>query len=305
MPADKRTISFDKKRQEMLRYKPRIIRETRAEILRLLKLAELDIINTLQAAPSEWQAFHLPQLQQAIIRAMNEFATTASTETTRQASVAHQAGINLVDEPMASGGIQIKAVLPEVDTKQLNAMRLFMTDRIKDIGLTTANKINSQLGLVIIGAQSPGDAIAATKEALKVSRSRAITIVRTEIGRVFSDATQKRQEQAAEVVPGLKKQWRRSGKVHSRFHHDAADGQIVDVDKPFRLQPLKGPAVYLMHPRDPNAPAAETINCGCDSIPYMENWDVANKKKKPFTQDELARSRNKRELENSRKSASI
>ena len=39
--------------------------------------------------------------------------------------------------------------------------------------------------------------------------SRALTLIRTELGRAYSLAGQQRMEQAAEVLPGLRKQWRR------------------------------------------------------------------------------------------------
>jgi hypothetical protein len=45
--------------------------------------------------------------------------------------------------------------------------------------------------------------------------------------------------------------------------------------------------VELMHPRDPAAPAAETINCGCESLPYMESWKVVHPGRKPFSEQEL------------------
>lgn len=49
--------------------------------------------------------------------------------------------------------------------------------------------------------------------------------MRTELGRAFSAAAQERMEAASKIVPGLKKQWRRSGKLHPRIHHDLADGR--------------------------------------------------------------------------------
>ena len=73
-------------------------------------------------------------------------------------------------------------------------------------------------------------------------------------------------EQAAKVLPGLKKQWRRSGKLRSRIAHDAVDGQIRETGKPFSVG-----GASLMYPRDPAGPAAETINCGCQSLPWMES----------------------------------
>ena len=158
---------------------------------------------------------------------------------------------------------------------------------------TKARGIAGGLGLVTIGAQSPGDAIGTIADLVEGGRTRAITIVRTEVGRAFSVAADERMTQAAEILPGLKKQWRRSGKIHSRLHHDSIDGQIRDVDKPFTL----GNGVQIMFPRDPAAPVGETINCGCESQPYMESWDVKNPGRVPFTDRELQLSQTKRDLQ--------
>ncbi len=109
-------------------------------------------------------------------------------------------------------------------------------------------------------------------------RGRALTIVRTELGRAYSVAGQQRFDQAHEVLPGLQKQWRRSGKIHSRASHDRADGQVRDVDKPFDVA-----GVQLRFPRDPLAPAQETINCGCTSLLFMASWEVVTPGRLPFT----------------------
>ena len=109
--------------------------------------------------------------------------------------------------------------------------------------------------------------------------------------RAIAAATQARQEQAAKALPGLKKQWRPSGKIHSRPAHDAADGQVRAVDEPFLVN-----GVPLLYPRDPAAPAAETVNCGCASLPMMESWEVQVPGRRPFTAEELAASPAKRLL---------
>ncbi len=294
MPTDKqRDKSFNKKKNEILKQKTRMQKDAKTEIIRLLNLAQTDITNTLKLAPTDWQAYHLPQLKQSIAAALAEMETGVKADVLKRVNTANQLGLALVDEPLKAGGLNITAFLPDQDINQLNAMRAFMTDRIKDITITAANKINTQLGLVAIGAQSPIDAINTVQATLKVSRSRALGIVRTELGTVFSSATQQRMDDAKKILPGLKKKWRRSGKLHSRLHHDAADGQIVDTDKPFTLYSPSG-AVTLMYPRDPAAPVGERVHCGCDSHPYMERWDV--KKKKEFTREELDQSPGKRKL---------
>jgi hypothetical protein len=82
-------------------------------------------------------------------------------------------------------------------------------------------------------------------------------------------------------VPGLQKQWRRSGKLKPRLEHDLIDGQVRDVDKPFTVTPFGQAPVQLMFPRDPKAPAKQTINCGCDSLPYMASWTVKTPGRQP------------------------
>lgn len=165
-----------------------------------------------------------------------------------------------------------------------------MTDRISNIGVTVANRINSELGLAAIGAQTPSQAAGKIAGILETGgRTRALTIVRTELGRAFSVAGQARFEQAAEVLPGLKKQWRRSGKLHSRPDHDIADGQTQAVMDPFLVGGER-----LMFPRDPAASAKQTINCGCTSLPLMESWEVRLPGGQPFSPEELAASPAKR-----------
>ncbi|MDO8933473.1 MAG: phage minor head protein, partial [Rhodocyclaceae bacterium] len=200
----------------------------------------------------------------------------------------------LIDAPLLAAGFRIDGMVPLLDTRQLVAMRAFMTDRIKNIGLQAANKINTELGLVVLGAQPPGAAIMRVAAILgDISRARAITIVRTELSRVYGTASQQRLTQAAGVVDGLKKQWRRSGKVHSRITHDLADGQVVDADKPFKL----GNGMRLMFPHDPAAPAGETINCGCTALPWKADWEVATPGRRRYSELEMQGNPAKRDIQ--------
>ncbi|MEW6330233.1 MAG: phage minor head protein [Pseudomonadota bacterium] len=290
---DKRTAAFRKALNEILKQRTSIQRGTRDDIVRALKLALDRIKVTLTSQPSDYQAWSLPQLEQQIRQVLAEFRTSASQTIGSAASRSWEAGIASVDAPLAAGGAHIAAVLPLIDTRALSAMRTFMVGRIADISETAARKITSELGLVIIGAQTPSDAIAKIAAQLETGgRARATTIVRTELGRAFSTAAHERQSLAAEILPGMKKQWRRSGKIHSRLHHDAIDGQIQDVDKPFVL----GNGVKIMYPRDPAAPAAETINCGCESLPYMDSWDVQTPGRRAFSEREIALDKTKSDL---------
>ena len=63
-------------------------------------------------------------------------------------------------------------------------------------------------------------------------------------------------------------------------------GADACIDKPFDLPN----GVKLMFPRDPSGPVAETINCGCTSLPFMDSWEVAQPGRRPFSDDEIAAS---------------
>ncbi len=292
MTPREREKVFRRARLEVLKLRTQILSGTAGEITQFLKTALDDIHELLALQPTEYERWQLPQLKREIELTMSRFEAGAVSAAGTGMRDSWSAGQRLVDAPIEAGGIRISAVLPELDTRQLTAMRTFMVDRIGDISKTVARRIGGQLGLVIIGEQSPSDAIGSIADMIDGGRTRAMTIVRTEVGRAFSVAANERLEQAAEKLPKMKKQWRRSGKIHSRFHHDSIDGQIREVDEPFTL----GNGVRIMFPRDPAAPAGETINCGCESLPWMDEWEVENPGKVPFTDRELQQSETKRWL---------
>lgn len=270
MTNQEKKKAFDAAVKAGLKHKTRIQSDAHAEIVRLLKVAQAQIIVTLQNQPTDYQRWSLPDLQFEINRMLKEFGDAGANAIGSAAGESWQAGLDLVDKPLAA--TSIVAALPHLDAVQLNAMRAFMTDRIKDIGVQVANKINSELGLVVIGAQSPGDAISRVKDILgDPSKKRATTIVRTELGRVFSKASNDRMQQANEAGIPMQKQWLKSGKLHPRLNHNIAHGQTVPVNEPF-LIPAKvgGNAIRMMYPHDPAAPASETINCGCASVPKVD-----------------------------------
>ena len=97
----------------------------------------------------------------------------------------------------------------------------------------------------------------------------------TSLGEAYALAEQQRLVQSAERIPDLQKQWLRSGKIFSRWNHDAADGQVVPVAKPFVLPAHRGTGtVTMMHPHDPTAPAGEIINCGCTHRAWLARFGL-------------------------------
>lgn len=289
---DERNRRFDLERRVQAGRLTRIHQDTNAEVTRLLKEAHNQITAELAASPGDFDAFILPRVQQSIRRVLAEAGDDLSDLAGAGATKAWDVGVDMIDKPIEAGGVRIAGLLTEVDRSQLIAMRAFLTDRMKNVATEAANRINGELAQVLIGLQTSSEAAGKIAGLINEGgRARALTITHTEVGRAFSVAGQARLDQARERLPGLRKMWRRSGKLHSRIAHDVADGQIRKSDEPFDVG-----GEQLMFPRDPKASAKNTVRCGCVSLPHMADWEVSHPGRKPFTDDELAGDENKRRL---------
>lgn len=290
--------TFDAERKKQLKRFTDSVRRTNADIDDFLKKARLEIKIRLAEAPSDYQTWALTNVQKDIERVAEELKSELQSAGTAGFDAAINIGAAVVDEPLKSAfNYDLNASVQMASTEQIKAMRSFLTDRLADVGEQAKKKINEQLGLCLIGAQNPFQAAREIAAHLGTNgRSRARRIVNTELGRAFSVATQERLKQAQEAGLKIKKQWRRSGKIHSRLTHDLADGQVVDADKPFIVGGVK-----MMYPRDPTAPVSETINCGCVCLPYMDDWEVEHPADVPFTVEELNKSPEKRIVQDIRR----
>lgn len=277
----------------------RLQKDTLAEVVRLLKQAQQEIQDKLQGQPGDYQLWHLPQLNKAIEKTLLELAHDSGSTVADGQAQAYASGQQLIDAPVKALAIDLGAIVPKLSTHQLLAMQAFTIGKMKDVAMDAVNRIQSELGLTVIGSQDLETTLRRIQDILGgTSRKRATAIVRTELGRAYGVAAQARAEQAQAHVPGMKKQWRRSGKIHSRRNHDLTDGQIRPVDKPFILgtgaviDGQEGGGVRMMHPHDPKGPVSEVVNCGCVMLPYLDKWKeqglLENPGKKPFTPQEIA-----------------
>lgn len=300
-PAQQRA-AFDKAARAGARRRTALVRDTRAAVLDILKQAEQDVRLAISQQPEGTESWRLDALQKEVRRAMAEFADAAAPRAAAGQAAAAAAGEAMIEQPLAAIGARVDLAAPRISTRQLEAMRSFLTEKIRDVGTAAADKINTQLGLAIVGARSPFEVTRAVQKILgEDTRQRATVIVRTELARAFGVAAQASLADAAKQIPGLRKAWRRSGKVHSRWNHDLADGQTVAWDQPFVLNDGKTPGqkVELMFPVDPKGPPGETINCGCALLPVLpesEGLVPTTPRKRPFTAQEIALNPRKADL---------
>jgi len=290
--ADRRDEAFNQAVAELIRELKTLEAEATDDVRLVLEDAQEEILRRMAAGSSDWDLARLTRLRGEISEILGAAGVDLGERQADHLDSAFEAGQQLIDRPVERAiGLQLQARLNSPDKRQLMAMKTFMTDRMTGISGDVAMRINSQLGLVLTGVNTPSQAIDAIAPQIDGGRARAQTVVRTELGRAFSDAGQQRQVQASRVLPGLRKQWRRSGKIHSRLAHDLADGQIRKPDEPFMVAGLP-----IMYPRDPKAPAAQTVNCGCLSLPYMAKWEMSNPGQLPITPEEMANSEAKRRI---------
>lgn len=284
MTEEERRKKFERERRRQRNRKVEILQDVDDEIRGHLEEARDRINGRLGAGGSDFENFVLPSLKREIDQLLEETGEKMAASAAGAADRAFEAGADLIDKPIAAGGIEIAAVLPKLNRGQVMAIRSFLTGRMKDVTVQARRRINAEIGQVIIGTQTAHQATErVAKHLTKGGISRAQGIVRTEVGRAYSTATQQRMDQAVQKLPGLQKIWRRSGKINSRVAHDLADGQTRPVDKPFDVG-----GEQLMYPRDPKGSAKNTIRCGCDNLPHMAHWEMKHPKDQPFTDRERA-----------------
>jgi hypothetical protein len=273
MPRSKKEIAFERKINELIARSQRLEDAEVKKVIRLLADARKEVAATVAA--TEWQAWRLPQLKNAIERALQEFGGKYGVELRDAQRSFWDDGIDMVDLPLRQVGI--KAAIPAVDTTVLGIMQGYGADLVKGLAKDAALRINNEITMGLMGQKTPYEVMQAVGANLKDKSiftsiaARAETITRTEAGRVLEAASQARMERAAGVVPGLQKQWFHGQNVRKpRPSHLKAAGQVRDVDKPFDVGGEK-----LMYPRDPAGSAKNTINCSCYTVPYMASWEDA------------------------------
>ncbi|TXI17627.1 MAG: hypothetical protein E6Q67_13005 [Roseateles sp.] len=271
-----------------------------AELGRMIEQALLTVLGQLARAPSDYQQWVLPRLVEGLRRVGDELAVQLGTAAAGGLRQAWQLGERAVSLPlMAAAPFELQgsasAALGQVDLRQLRALQAVNTDRISGATAEMVQQINRQLGQVVLGVQSPFDAMQAVQTLMpEKTKAQVRGIVTSNLGTAFNTASWQALAAQAARDPEIRKQWRRSGKLHSRWNHDLADGQVQPVDQPFVLVSADGRSqVELMYPADPAAPVGEVIHCGCVALPWKAGWKMKRATIQAYSPAEIAARREK------------
>lgn len=239
-----------------------------ARVLGTLAELEAELGRTLEGQPSAFDAERIPEVLRELERQTVIWSRRAVEQSDAAMEAMWQAGLDLVGQPLAAAEIQIG--LPLLSTELLDEVSRYTADKIKGLGPRAISRIDDTLARMTLGGMTPYEAMLAVakdlgEDELRFVGFRSESVIRTEGGRLYSGAGFRRQQHAAKIVTGLKKQWIWSGK--SRATHSAVNGQIRDVNEPFDVGGER-----MMHPHDSSASAENVINCGCTSVPYKADW---------------------------------
>lgn len=244
-----------------------ILRRTRRLGRSLVDQIKRDI-----AGAEGWDAEHLTALKNAIDARIRTFDASLKGLANEETATGWGMGVSHVDDPITAA--EIRLGLPDLSTADLIVSQNMTADLVTGVSAEARKLITNAVSLSVIGKETPFEAMKKVDKIIGAKVDRGVTyraeqIVRTEVKRAQSIATQARLEQATQQLPTLQKQWLWSGKVHGRANHQAIDGQVKNVNEPFIIPGGPRGSYEAMSPRDPSLPASEIINCGCDVTPFV------------------------------------
>ena len=254
-----------------------------AQQLTALKDRVRGLLGGLDADGLRRQLNALLQTTRALSAQWEREATRAITAETASAV---EIGASLVDAPLAAANLSVFA--PDVTLPLMEVLEGFTADRVSNLSADMLGRLSAEMRLGALGAKAPYEVIESVADLLRADgqtargfgsiANRAEAIVRTELGRIHSMATQRRMEQALAQFPDLQKEWRHSGNIlNPRDGHRAYSGTRVPVREPFVVAPTRGaPRERLMFPRDPAASARSTVRCRCTAIPWRASWSESS-----------------------------
>lgn len=264
------------------------IERIRARIDQLPEDAVRDVLQELDAirrrvlaelAQAEgFEAHRMRQLTARIEDVVDRFGERYQSAIAPHQQEAIALGRAVAAEPLVASGLTYGVPLA-IPRRLVEAALDFSADLVGGLTDDARRRISQAIRLGAIEGKSPFEIMRAVAGSLEAPgafasiTARAEAITRTEVGRLQAIAAQATLEEAQRLVPDLKKQWKHSGAIDARVTHLAYDGTVREIEEFYELAPKPGtPREALLYPRDPRGSAANTVNCGCLSLPFKADW---------------------------------
>lgn len=250
--------------------------------LSLLEELHARVLSLIASRPDVGASDLLP-LKREIERLMGQFAVRLGATVMGYQQQAFDLSDELVDLQLTRAGISLGIV--GISDAVLRVAQAYVPSQITDITTTAASKIGREIQLAALGGRSYTEltkAIGANLDGPSVFGTLAVrteVITRTETAKVRALGYQQRGNQAAELLPGLKKVWRhapqmtgggKKGTYQPRPAHVALHGRTIAWEEQFSVNgyPANGP-------HDPNLPAKEVVNCKCRLVLDVSGTEYA------------------------------
>jgi hypothetical protein len=273
----KRERAYKKRLEQILDAMDNLTEDQIRVVQRQLEKAYKDVAS--RVATTEWQAYRLPQLREAVKRIVEEFTQFYGVTLDDGLKEAFNLGVDRIDFPFAEAGIRV--VAPEVSRQTLELAIMHTPDLIVDIRESTKLRINQKIISGITGQRTQFQVMKEIEAVLLgtgekapdgVSTAyRAERISRTELARVNNNAAASRMKQIERTEPETQrtKVWMHSGKKRGsrRRYHFELDEVEIPIDEKFNSK-----YAQLEYPHAPGGPAREVINCGC-TFRIETDWD--------------------------------
>ena len=158
-------------------------------------------------------------------------------------------------------GQNVPLLMPLDQTKMVRAVQLDskiskgLYTRLGEDVATLKKRITAEVTRSVATGTSYAQCAQRLAGQTKIGYNKAVRIARTEGHRIQTTAAMDVMESAKEKGADVLKQWDAALDDRTRESHQAVDGEIREVDKPF--------SNGLMFPGDPAGGAAEVVNCRC------------------------------------------
>lgn len=155
-----------------------------------------------------------------------------------------------------------------------NPQLLPMTDKVKqaikrrEFKAWSRKKISSAITQGILHGEDIRHISKRLKEVASMTQASSIRNARTAMTAAENSGRQVGYDIATDKGLKIRKQWLAVHDMRTRHEHRILDGQIVDVDKPFRVEGYE-----INYPADPTAEAFLVYNCRCTMVAVFNGFE--------------------------------